>query len=537
MSVSTYAKHFSTNKTPQSSPIPGSNQVPNSAGGFTWAVDDWKRLDRFLVLGNDGGSYYASEKTLTVENAQCVLRCLQTDPVRTVNRIVEISDSGRAPKNDPAIFALALACGQKNKSAAFNEAIYDALPKVCRIGTHLFSFVEAVKQFRGFGRGLRNSIANWYNEHTPKELAFQVTKYQQRNGWGHRDLLRLSHAKADIPTIQEIFHWIVKGWEGVGDDPHPNTDLLPIWAMEKAKRTKDAKEIVKLIQEFGLVREHIPTNFLNDASVWEALLEKMPMTALIRNLATMTRIGLIAPLSKGTAKVVDKLSNADYLRKSRVHPITVLMALKTYASGRGERGQNTWVPVPQVNDALDEAFYACFANVEPTGKRWYISMDVSGSMSSTLAGTPMSCCEGTAALALVTARTEKQYMITAFADVLRQVPITAKSRLSDALQHARMMNFGRTDCSLPMQAALMGKVPVDVFMVLTDNETYAGSIHPSQALQEYRQKMGIPAKLIVNGMVSNGFSIADPNDAGMMDVVGFDSATPQLMAEFAKGEF
>jgi 60 kDa SS-A/Ro ribonucleoprotein len=50
-----------------------------------------------------------------------------------------------------------------------------------------------------------------------------------------------------------------------------------------------------------------------------------------------------------------------------------------------------------------------------------------------------------------------------------------------------------------------------------------GQMHPSQALDRYRQKTGIPAKLIVVSMTANPFSIADPNDAGMMDVVGFDT--------------
>jgi len=45
--------------------------------------------------------------------------------------------------------------------------------------------------------------------------------------------------------------------------------------------------------------------------------------------------------------------------------------------------------------------------------------------------------------------------------------------------------------------------------------------------------MGIGAKLIVVGMVSSGFSIADPDGAGMLDVVGFDTAVPQLMSHFA----
>jgi 60 kDa SS-A/Ro ribonucleoprotein len=36
-------------------------------------------------------------------------------------------------------------------------------------------------------------------------------------------------------------------------------------------------------------------------------------------------------------------------------------------------------------------------------------------------------------------------------------------------------------------------------------------------------------------MVSNGFTIADPNDGGMLDVVGFDATVPQIMADFLRG--
>jgi 60 kDa SS-A/Ro ribonucleoprotein len=73
---------------------------------------------------------------------------------------------------------------------------------------------------------------------------------------------------------------------------------------------------------------------------------------------------------------------------------------------------------------------------------------------------------------------------------------------------------------------------VDTFVVYTDNETWAGNIHPAQALRAYRERMGIAAKLVVVAMVSNGFTIADPDDAGMLDVVGFDTATPQVISDF-----
>jgi 60 kDa SS-A/Ro ribonucleoprotein len=84
-----------------------------------------------------------------------------------------------------------------------------------------------------------------------------------------------------------------------------------------------------------------------------------------------------------------------------------------------------------------------------------------------------------------------------------------------------------------MLYALQHNLKVDVFVVLTDSETWFGQIHPVQALRRYREKLGIAAKLIVVGMVANRFSIADPADAGMLEVVGFDTAVPSLIHDFA----
>ncbi len=519
------AKHVSARETPQSEPIFNKPMVPNSAGGYSFEVDDWTRLDRFLILGSEGGTYYVSENKLTVDNAACVQHCLDADPVRTINRIIEISDSGRAPKNDSAIFALAMAFAHKNTTN-----LSDALAKVCRIGTHLFQFAEMVQSLRGWGRSLRKAVAHWYTEKEPASLAYQVVKYQQRNGWSHRDLLRLAHPKAEGMS-DHILAWVT----GKVKNPHDSfggADIIV--AFEKAKKATINRDICRLIRDYNLPRECIPTHFLVFSEVWEALLENMPLTAMIRNLAIMTRVGLIAPLSDAAGKVVSVLADKAKIKKSRIHPMAVLLALKTYASGHGDKGKNIWNPVPQVMDALDGAFYTAFGNVEITGKRWMLGIDVSGSMSSDIAGTSLSCCEAATAMALVTAHTETFHYLHAFADRFRTLPITANSRLHEALAYTRSQNFGGTDCSLPMIYALENHIPVDVFVVLTDSETWAGNIQPCQALVKYREKMGRPAKLIVVGMTSTGFTIADPSDGGMLDVAGFDTSVPNVMADFAK---
>lgn len=537
-----YGKIFSQRETAQSAPIPGSAQVQNSAGGYAWQIDDWARLDRFLILGSEGGSYYASERALSIDNAEAVTRCLTADGPRTVARVVEISHSGRAPKNGPAIFALAMAA--KLGDPQTRKLAYAAVPRVCRIGTHLMHFAEYAQAFGGWGRGMRRAVGNWYNERSVERLAYQMLKYRARDGWSNRDLLRLAHPKAPTEGHQQLYRWATKGiWSG-----SDLADLALIDAFERAKRVSRVEDIIQLIQTHGLPREGIPTRWLVHPGVWDALLVKMPMTAMIRNLATMTRVGLLTTMSEATRTVLSRLGDDNRLRKARVHPIGVLAALMTYRAGHGARGRHSWKPIGRIVDALDGAFYKSFGAVEPTGKRTLLGLDVSGSMTcGQIAGVPgLTPRVASAAMALITANVEDRYGFVAFtggdwsakkASVgksLRELDITPRQRLDDVMRRVDRLPFGATDCALPMLWALSKRVPVETFIIYTDSETWVGHIHPAQALQKYRREMGIAAKLIVVGMVSNGFTIADPQDPGMLDVVGFDTATPAVMSDFAR---
>jgi 60 kDa SS-A/Ro ribonucleoprotein len=499
----------------------------NNAGGYGFAIDDWGRLDRFLVLGSEGGTYYVNERTLTVKNAEAVRRCVIADGLRVVSRLAEISESGRAPKNDPALFVLAMCASigdDKTRSAALS-----VLPKVARIGTHLFHFLEYVEGFRGWGRGLRKAVANWYNMKPANRLAYQVIKYQQRDGWSHRDALRLAHPKAPDIWHNDIYSYITRG-KIEGDITHK--DLGIILAFEAAEKA-NKQQLVELILDDGLTREMIPTKWLNDREIWEALLQKMPLTAMIRNLGKMSQVGLIAPMSDASGLADKRLRDQEYIKKSRLHPLAILTALKIYEQGRGLRGNLSWVAVPQIVDALDEGFYLSFGNVEEANKRLFLGLDVSGSMGwGAISGSPLTPRDASAAMALITAKIEPACYITAFSHEMVRLSISPRQRLDDVIRRITGLPFGGTDCALPMLYALDNDLLVDAFVVYTDNETWFGDIHPIQALDRYRQKTGIAAKLVVVGMKSNGYSIADPNDGGMLDIVGFDTETPQLLTQF-----
>jgi 60 kDa SS-A/Ro ribonucleoprotein len=527
-----YARHVSTKTTPQTSPVRGKKQVRNDAGGYVFPVDCWTRLHRFLILGHEGGSYYATERQRTLETVACIDEALAEDPRRAIDCVVDVSTAGRAPKNDPAIFALAYIAGTAKESWVRTAAL-SKLSNVCRIGTHLFDFCTSVQEFRGWGRGLREAVAKWYTDRSPMSLALQVTKYQQRNGWSHRDVLRKAHPQATGLT-NEVLEYVTQreSWwdhKGVAHDGDVTQFLI---AVEEAKTVKKDR-LIKLILDFGLVREHIPTTMLNDVDVWDALLEKMPLTALIRNLGKMTSIGLLKPLAQRVKHVVACLKDAEALRRQRVHPLNVLVAQRQYREGRGDRGKLSWNPVPQITDALEDAFYLGFDAVEPTGKNFLLGVDVSGSMSwGRCAGAPISCCEAAAVMAMLAVRTEPNSYVLGFCHQPVDLKITAKDTLESAANKAQKSNFGGTDCAAAMNYAIQHGLDVDVFCIYTDGQTWAGPRHVFQALQDYRQKSGRMAKLAAFQLEGHNFSIADPSDAGMMDFSGFDTAVPPILADF-----
>jgi 60 kDa SS-A/Ro ribonucleoprotein len=533
---------------PQSEPLPAT--VPNSAGGHAFPVDDWTRLDRFLILGSEGGSYYAAERRLTLENAQAVARCLAADGPRTVARIVAVSAAGRAPKPDPALFALALATAAPD--LATRRAALAALPRICRTGAHLLHFAALADGLRGWGRGLRRAVGRWYLAQEVHALGYQLLKYRQREGWSQRDLLRLSHPETDEPARRALFDWVCRGTTGATLPPL-------VAAAAELGRCADAAHVAALIRAHDLPREAVPTPLLNEAAVWDALLDRMPLGALIRSLGKLAAVGVLGasaeeyrpewklalleacgrrppPPRDRTPDVVAALQDRARVARARLHPLGILLAQRVYAQGHGERGRLRWAPVPAVVQALDAAFHAAFRYVEPARKRLVVAVDISASMGcGGIAGTTLTPREAAAALALLLLTTEPQVHVLGFGDTLVPLKLRSGMPVDQAVRVVSDLPFGATDCALPMLHALAHGIEADGFVVLTDSETWAGAIHPAEALRRYRAATGIAAKLVVMGMVSNGFSIADPDDAGMLDVVGFDAAAPALVTDFLRG--
>lgn len=525
------------------------DQVENSVHGFVYKVGDKARVLRFLCLGAEGGSYYAKERELKRENTQSIDRLIMEGRgTEVVDLIYKVSTEGRACKQTPTLYALAI-CARSNDPKT-KTAAYKILGSVCRIPTHLFEFVQLCEKESagtGWGRAHRVAIGKWYNNFSadPKKLAYLVTKYQNRHSWSHRDVVRLAHVKPSDNKIDIILKYVVKNMDYAnsvcGVDKSVEDVKVFLEAVEEAKKCKkdDIEKLRGLIVEHQLVREHIPTGLLDSKEIWDTLLRLMPMTAMIRNLGKMSSLGLLEAGSFGENLVVSKLDNEGILKSARIHPFSVLVAWNQYKKGHGSKGKLSWSVNVEITKALERAFYKAFQFVPPTGKRYLLAVDVSGSMHTPVIGSAeIEAYEASAAMMLLTAKTEENFEVIAFSYGYTPLDINKEDTLDSVLKKCDYLPFSGTDCSMPMQYAIEHKKKFDVFIVYTDSETHHGRVHPSEALRLYREYSKInDARLIVVGMVSNGFSIANPNDPFMMDVVGFDTEAPKAMANFVTGKF
>lgn len=556
--------------TPQNKPIRGreSEMTRNAAGGYSFKTEDFDRLNRFLILGVEGDTYYTDQRKLTMQNVKCLSRCLKADGRRVVDMAVDASY--RSFKQAAPIFVLASAAAADDEDV--RKYALENLPRVCRTLSALYSFANVVSDLRGWGRALRRAFADWLNKTPVDKLAYQAWKYKNRDGWTAQDIMRKVHPVTSDRQRAEIFTYMAKprnveNWnplltrKATGDmDSKFYTQkgtvrkgfpaLAQIAAaeellhMEGNSRTT-VQRAVNLITDHRLTHEAVPTNLRKEPAVWEALLEDMPVIAAARNLGAMTANGLLTPMSASQNKVVDLLSNHEAIERSGAHPMQFLIAARQYGMGRGLKGSLSWKANQKVMDALDVAFYASFGNVPTTGGNILVAVDVSGSMSSNWSGSVMGITGWTpimaaGAMALVTMAVEPNSHLIGFDSRVHEMRLSPRMRIDEVVRALARINGGATDTALPVLYARTNNMQVDTIVSYTDNETWRNSGYGYnrsghvEEVQKYTDKFG-PFKFLNCAMTATGTTDVDHKNPNMFELIGMDSSTPRIISEFTQG--
>ena len=561
---------------------------------FTHTISLQDYITRILILGSKNNKYSSSSKGVDECTKKYIEeQILSGNGAQILDVLREIYIAGRAPKQDPTFMIHAMLC--KADDVVLRKSALEFI-KEYRTISQIYSWknihaktpnTDGLKT-KGFGRAVKRELNNWILAKTPDQLAYQVTKYMNRGEWGIKDLLKCIHTKTGSgdDRIFKDKNGIDKPIKPKHNGPATETDLILRFivdgvvkmtelasknnllesktyqylnavdcckTMDEIDNTDKLKFLLKTIRHFRLTREQIPTEALALLPVQLALLTNedhtkitMPMTALLRNLANLTRLGVFDD-AHILELVVNHLKNAEVIKKARIHPVHVLTAWFTYRKGHGKMSKHTWISNRDIIKALEEMFYLSFKNVRPTGKRLCFLIDCSGSMCGD------SLCEGVtnaeiaALLAMVFSRAETNadkpvshsfYLFTSGKgnEGLMDVSdiIHANASLDVVLSAVKRSDWASTDISKGIVQAMKFRRLYDGFVVITDNDVNSG-IKPSTALQQYRNALNIPAKLAVVATQASDISIADPLDKGMLDFCGFDSNGPKILQEFFAG--
>ena len=572
-----------------------------SIESFTQSISFEEKLNRIIMLGTQKQKYSSvSSANKLDEDAINYIReqILAGNGYKILTIVRDIYLEGRAPKQDMLFMIHAMLC-RANDDALRKKSL--EFLKEYRTISQLYSWKQYHAKIpnaegaisKGFGRGVKNNLNQWILTKTPEAFAYQATKYIKRGDWGIVDLLKCIHTNtttgddrvfvdpsgnpiinapkkkkatkdvvASATPMDLVLRYTIEGYDKMkllAEKFNLTDDKMYkyLTAIHLAKKSTSADleneeklvYLIKIIQHFRLSREQVSTEMLANSRIQLALLLNedcnkvtMPFTALLRNLANLTRVGVFdAP--EILDLVFAHLKNPKVIEKSRIHPVQVLITWFTYRRGFGKLSKHSWMPLKRLIDALEELFYLSFKYVAPSGKRICFLIDCSGSMTSE------SLCEGVtnaeiaALLAMVFCRAEAnskhpiQHSFYIFSNGITDVSdlIHAKASFLDVLKAVQRSNFSCTDISKGILEAIKYNRLYDGFVVITDNDVNSG-INPSIALKQYRTKMNIPTKLAVVATQMNDLSIADPLDKGMMDFCGFDSHGPKLLQEFLTGK-
>ncbi|XP_056148952.1 60 kDa SS-A/Ro ribonucleoprotein isoform X1 [Lampris incognitus] len=480
----------------------GSHNFNSAGSGCPLELSDKVKLCRFLCFCSEGDIYTAREEhRLGMESSEALLTLLQEGRgCEVVEEIKRFAQDERAVRLNACLFALAV-CSQHSELKT-RQAAFKALKEVCRIPIHLFSFIQYKKELKEgmkcgiWGRALRKAVSNWYNEQDAMSLAVAVTKCKQREGWSHKDLLRLSHARPAYETIALISKYVTKGWKEVQvayADKENSEEIINLLSylevVEKVKHPCDETEVIHLIEEHRLEREQLLTDHLKSKQVWRALLKEMPLESMLRILGKMTADKILESGSSEMATICDRIQSEALLKK----------------------------------------------NVEPVNKRFAVAVDVSSSLCSVVPGTSVSTVIVAAAITMVISRTEMDTQVLIYSEgAVFPCTITADMSLVDVTTELVKIPSGSTDCTIPITWATENRKAVDMFVVLTNNPLWTFSASPVETLRKHRQQSGIFSKLVMCGLTSIGHAIADTEDRGLLNICGFDLGAVNIIRNLAQ---
>lgn len=476
--------------------------VPTAEGMQVKAVDQLTELRRYLVLGVYS-NFYHDQGEIIKKFESLVTDLLETRDYRMICSAIEMAqeiyDNSYYLDLDTVLYFFVLV----SQSRIYKQYTFAFIPKL-RNGSHFLLFMKLLDMKRGWGRGIRASVQEWY-ERQGTGIYWQLMKYSKRWGISHKDVVFKAHPKLDA----QVFNTIM----GNADVP----DLVQAVQEAQNVNTEQAR-VIELIRQFSLTHEMVNPVHLSK-KVWQILIEESPnFHAVLWNLGKWTAQEV---LSKD---IKQQVLTAIQRGTRHMNVFDYIKAYYRYGNGFGKNFR--WEPDREILRTLEQSFLNAVENLNfQVDARVTYAVDISGSMTwgafssqPTKFGVSASTAAATVLYTLL--RTTPDHRVLSFDTEAQPFPVTAGMNLTEIRNLCERANGGGTDHSSVIRYLLKNNVDTDVLVFLTDNEQTTG-YNMGDMIKRYEQQVGHKVKVINIAMVPANFTAAYA-DHGVFEIAGFD---------------
>lgn len=501
----------------QTQPPSASAPTTNTQGypAFTRPIEE--RFLQALLTNTLGQTFYASVRELLAEAEAVHAEMIAKDPAFAA-RAISFARNRGFMRTQP-IFALSMLA--KSEGTHFERAFME----IIRTPTDLADFTTIMKSKRNGegGRRVKRVAGKWLVENLSEYWAIKYGA-DKDGGYSLRDLLQVYHPQAGrrLPLFDYIMGRFKFETRQEGEKVHLDVhgegmfDLEKVAAHEALKHAQtDAQKIAAITR--GRLPHEVVTPHASSPAVWEALVPQMPIFALVKNLATIERHGI---MDKVRDHVVGLLSNAEAVKKSKILPFRFVEAEKHVSDAR-------------VKDALRDAVELSFENVPDVPGRTAVMLDISGSMGDSATGSGGPSRLDVGALFAVTLMKKAGGNGKMFLFDTRLMNFAVSMRDSVLTQARNIRPAGGTDTSLPVEYIRANKEKYDNIILITDEQQNAGTPF-IDVLSRYRREVNAKVKTFILDVAPYQGSLA-PSDPLTWYLYGFSDQALSFISMAAKG--
>ena len=482
----------------------------NMAQAPAYTYSDAHALAQLAMTGTFGATFYQDpkqelEKVLAVAN--------KVEPSFLAKAAVYTRKAGHM-KDMPALLLAVLA----GRDPILFRQVFG---QVVDNGKMLRTFVQIMRSGqtgrKSLGSAPKAMVANWLIAASDRALL----QANVGNDPSLADVVKMVHPKPGNPRREALFAWIIGKPCDLALLPQAVQDFVAF----KTSGQGDVPDV-----PFQMVTQ-LPLS----TQQWAQIAKSASWQMVRMNLNTFLRHGVLAEPGM-RAHLAAVLRDPARIAKARVLPYQLMT---TYQALSAE--------VPQeIREALHDAMELAVQNVPELSGRVVVCPDVSGSMSGAVTGYRKGATTATRYVdvaGLVSAailRRNRDALVLPFEVTVRNTRLEPRDTiLTNAARLAEQWGGG-TNCAAPLQWLLDRRKPVDLVIMVSDNQSWAHSAYGGngtvmmQTWEKLKQR-NPAARLVCIDIAPYGTTQAKERD-DVLNVGGFSDAVFDQIAAFAGGK-